>query len=216
MTYVDRTHKVSEVITHIKRQFGDESGVQVTDDDIIRWINQGQEEIFRRSEPVKSEAVTDMTSGVTNYTMPSDVLKVQSLLVNNKPLERKSYQEAEEYILYNDPDNSQTGTPLIWYEWAGTFILWPVPDATQTGAIKIRYIKAATKVSATTDILAVPDPYYNRLLEFVLSQAYELDEDWSAASTKAEQFGTNLDAQANQDSVSTNTYPRITVLEDDM
>lgn len=218
--YQTITKKVSDVDTYVKRQFGDESGVQITTDDIVRWINAGQLEIFRRNEPIKATSTVDLGAGVDTYTFPSyffSILKVQSLTVSGIPVEYRSFQEAEEYILSNDPNKIQTADiPLIWYEWGGEFTFWPVPAKSVTNGIKIRYIPSPQPVTALTDLLAVPDPYFNRLLEYVLSQAYELDEDWGAASAKAEQFGTNLDSQASDNSVKTDTYPRITILVDDM
>lgn len=218
--YQTITKRVSDVDAYVKRQFGDESGVQITSDDIIRWINAGQMEIFRRNEPIKATSTADLTAGTDTYTFPSfffSILKIQSILVNNTIVEYRSYQEAEEYVLANDPNKVQTAdTPLIWYEWGGEFTFWPVPAVSATNGIKIRYIPAPTAVSLQTDLLSIPDTYFNRLLEFVLAQAYELDEDWGAASAKAEQFGTNLDSQVAQDSVETDTYPRITILVDDM
>jgi hypothetical protein len=218
--YQTITKKVSDVSSYVKRQFGDESGVQITDDDIIRWINAGQMEIFRRNEPIKAVSTVDLTAGVDTYTFPSfffSILKIQSMLVNNTPVEYRSYQEAEEYVLANDPNKVQTAdTPLIWYEWGGEFTFWPVPAQSVTNGIKLRYIPQPATVTVQTDLLSVPDTYFNRLVEWVLSQAYELDEDWGAASAKAEQFGTNLDSQVTHDSVETDTYPRITVLVDDM
>lgn len=210
------TKTVQNVADYVKRQFGDESGVQITDQDIIRWVNAGQYEIFRRNEPVKSLGSADIVVGQHTYTFPPDVLKVQSILVNGVPVSPRSYQDAEEYILDNDPNRIQTGQPQMWWEWGGSFTLWPTPDADSVGGITIRYIKAPTSVDALTDVLAVPDTLFNRLVEFVMGQAYELDENWAAADNKAAQFSQNLDSQAGDHNTQFNTYPVITVLEEDL
>lgn len=217
MSYITITKRVSDVAAYVKRQFGDESGVQITDDDIIRWVNAGQDEIFRRNEPLKATSTANLVAAQDSYTFPNNVLKVQSITVSGTPIPYRSYQEAEEYILANDPNRIETANvPSIWYEWGGEFVFWPIPAINGTLAIKIRYVQAPTNVSALTSLLSIPDTYFNRLVEWVSSQAYELDENWGAASAKAEQFGTNLDSQATADSVQYDTYPRITVLEDDM
>ena len=44
------TLNIQDVANRVKRTFGDESGVQVTDDDIIRWVNDAQLEISRQNE----------------------------------------------------------------------------------------------------------------------------------------------------------------------
>jgi hypothetical protein len=216
MSYIAATRKVSDVLAYVKRQFGDESGVQITDDDVIRWVNAGQDEIFRRNEPVKASATADLVNGTHTYTFPDDILKIQSILVNGVPVPRRSFQEGEEYVISNDPNRTSTGQPQIWYEWGGEFTFWPTPDSDLVGGIVLKYIKKPTTIVDAGDTLSIPDTYYNRLVEFVLGQAYELDENWSAATVKTEQFGTNLDSQFGQDSVQPDTYRRITVLEEDM
>lgn len=216
MSYLTISHTVDDVANHVKRQFGDESGVQVTNDDIVRWINAGQDEIFRRNEPVKATATADLVSGQYVYVFPDDILKIQSILVNGIPVERRSYQDAEEWIIANDVNRTQTGQAMIWYEWGGEFTIWPTPDGSVIGGITLKYIKKPTPVIGLGETLSVPDAYYNRLIEYVLQQAYELDENWNAAGMKAEQFGMNLDSQAGADSVRPNTYRRITVLDEDM
>lgn len=214
--YYSATKKASDVIKYVQRQFGDESGVQIKSEDVIRWINSGQTEIFRRNEPLKATSSADLVNGQHTYTFPGGILKIQSILVNGVPVPARTYQEAEEYILSNDPNRTQTGQSQIWYEWGGDFTLWPTPDSNVVGGIVIKYIQAPTEVNTETDTLSIPDMYFNRLVEYVLSQAYELDENWNAADMKATQFGSNLESQLNQNNVQRNTYPTITVLDEDL
>lgn len=216
MSYISATRIVQNVIDYVKRQFGDESGVQINDTDVIRWINAGQDEIFRRSEPIKATSTTNATAGQYAYNFPADVLKVQSILYDGTPVRYVSFQEAEEYLLSEDPKRTQTGIPQIWFEWGGEFTLWPTPPATIVNGITIKYVKAPTAVTAVGDTLSTPDTYFNRLVEFVLQQAYELDENWAAAESKANQFGDNLQQQTGSGNTSAATYPRITVLDEDL
>lgn len=216
MAYISNTRAATDLITYVKRQFGDESGVQVTDADIIRWINAGQDEIFRRNKPIKAVSTADFTSGVSEYTFPSNVLFVQSLRVDGRPIPVRSFEEAEEYALVNDPKGVSTGDPEFWYEFGGTFNFYPKPDKTIAGGITIYYIKAPTPVVNATDILSIPDTYYNRLIEFVMSQIYELDENLEASQLKTSQFMSGIMEQANEDGTVDDVYPRITVLIEDM
>lgn len=216
MTYLSATRTAQNVIDYVKRQFGDESGVQITDADVIRWINAGQDEIFRRNEPIKASSTSDVVLGQHTYQFPVGILKIQSLLYKGKPIPNMSYQEAEEYILDEDPNRTQTGDPQIWYEWGGDFTFWPTPDASIVNGLSIKYIKAPTQVAAAANTLSIPDMYFNRLVEYVLQQAYELDENWAAAENKANQFDGNLMQQNGSESTVSNLYPRITVLDEDL
>ena len=213
--FTDVSHTVEDVLKHVKRQFGDEAAIQISDEDIIRWVNAGQLEIFRRSEPIKSSMTADVVANQGVYQFPGDVLKVQSLLVNGLPVKQISSQESEEYILDEDPSRITTGQPVVWYEWGGTFTFYPTPDLNSVGGITIQYIRKPLKVTTDADPLSIPDAYYNRLVEYVMQQAYELDENFQAADMKASQFSQNLNDYGNRDNTSGNTYPTITVLDED-
>lgn len=216
MSSVTATRKVSEVATYVKRQFGDESGVQITDTDIIRWVNLGQQEIFIRNEPIKKTATAALVAGQYQYTFPSDVMRVERLRVSNKTIEQISFNESDEYINATDPNNDSDGTPQVWYEYGGSFMFWPVPNTSDANGITIYYVPAPTAVAALADTLSLPDVYYPRLLEYVMKQAYELDENFDASQVKSNEFATGLESQADDSSVDTSYYPRITVLPEDM
>jgi len=210
---------VSDIKSAVIRQFGDESSVQITDADIYRWVNQGQLEICRRHRLLKAVVSTNVVAGQKDYTIPNDVLFVQQLLVNNQPVDYRSFEEASTYILENDPNSTATGQPDMWYEWAGTYTFWPTPDSTSAGTnnLKLYYIKAPTNVTALTDALSIPDTYYTALLKYVMSQAHEMDEDWTAAQVKSQQYTEDLQQSGeDNDRINQGTYQRITVLPEDM
>lgn len=214
-SYISKTKLVSDILAYVKRQFGDESGVQISNDDIIRWVNAGQDEIFRRQEPIKTTANANLVAGQDTYTFPADILRIQAIYVDGVPVPMKSTQEAEDYILDVDPKKTNTGQPILWYSWGNQFTFYPKPEGDITNGIELRYIQTPTPVSAPTDTLSIPDAYYNRLIEYVLQQAYELDENFAAADTKAQQFTQNLDTYSDRSIEGQNVYPSITVLEED-
>jgi hypothetical protein len=218
MGLAPRTQKVSDVATYVKRTFGDESSVQVTDEDIYRWINAAQREILTTNKILKAVGTTDLISGTAEYLFPSqNIQEVQAIHVGGRKIDYRSFQEAEDYIIACDPNRIATGEPTVWYEWGGTFYLYPIPDISVTGGIKIYYVDSPAVVSALGDALSVPDSFFNRVVEFCLGQAYEMDEDSQNSQFKLSQFANGLDAMANQE-VSTHAdyYPRITILEEDM
>lgn len=210
---------VSDIKSAVVRQFGDESGVQLTDADIYRWVDQGQLEICRRHRLLKAVKLANLTAGVKDYTIPDDVLFVQQILVNGQGVDYRSFEEATVYILENDPNFTATGQPDMWYEWAGTYTFWPVPDSVSAGVnnLKLYYIKAPTKVTALTDALTIPDTYYTSLLKYVMSQAHEMDEDWTAAQVKSQQYDADMtQAGEDNDRINQGTYQRITIMPEDM
>jgi hypothetical protein len=126
----------------------------------------------------------------------------------------KNFNEAQDYITRNDPLKTQHAFPIFWYEWAGTIFFYPVPD--KVYAIKVLYHKTPMLLVNASDKLNVPDNYFNRILEYVMSQAYELDEQFEAAGTKGAQFENKLLSMSLDEAyVNIDTYPMITVMAED-
>lgn len=211
------TKTVQDVFTDVKRTFGDEASIQITDADIIRWINAAQREILVQNRILRTTGTTDVVANQSEYLLQGlDIVAIQSIHFNGRRLEPKSFQEAEEYIVTGDPTTTQTGDPALWYEWGGVINLYPVPDKDSAAGLKIYYIKEPPKITDPGDILAVPNSYYENVLQFVMAKAYELDEDNENANFKLGQFTQRLGDLAEQENQpSQYTYPRITVLPED-
>lgn len=209
---------VQEVSDYVTRIFGDESGVQVNDEDIYRWTNAAQREILNANKILKTIAITDLLAGKYEYDVSDlKILEIQSIHFNGTKLDYRSFQEAEEYILSSDPQRTNSGQPFMWYEWARTINVYPKPDADYLQSLKIYYVQGPTKVTTMQDELSVPDEYFNRVVEFVLAQAYEMDEDSQNSDYKLGQFNNNLMGMTNTDNQpAMDTYPRITILPEDM
>lgn len=210
--------RIADVAEYVKRTFGDEAAVQISDADILRWANAAQRELATRNDVLRGTATADLMQGVWEYDLSSiPIFKIHSLYVNNRPINNTSFQHAEEYILSNDPDRKATGLPTMWYKWGNTIGFWPRPDKTIAEGIKIYYVAQPAPVEEITGVLELPDEYFNRVVEYVLSQAYELDENAEVSDIKLRQFSEGLSRMAgNHDRPQNETYPTITVLEEDM
>lgn len=217
MGYEVPTKTVDQVVTYVKRQFGDESGVQVGNDDIIRWINAAEQEIISANQVLKAKATTATVANQEEYTLGTgiDLQYINSLHVDGLKLPFKNFNEAESYITMNDPQKIQHTRPEFWYEWAGTVYLYPIPDAVYT--LQVYYHRVPVALTTVGDTLNVPDNYFNRIIEYCMAQAYELDENLDAALAKSQQFQSNLVAQSlDENSTSYDKYPMITVLDEDL
>src|SRR5215212_5975441 len=87
---------VSDIKTRIKRTFGDESGVQVTDEDIVRWINDAQRAIVTQNESLlEVTALASLVAGTQEYTLPADILILKAIHI--KPSGYTSYISLKGY-----------------------------------------------------------------------------------------------------------------------
>lgn len=206
----------AEVRSYVRRAFGDEDSVQIKDEDIVRWINAAQRNISISQNVLKQVSTTGVVSGQVEYDISGlPILQIQTIHYRGRPLDHRSFQNAEEHILSNDPDRTQTGTPTMWYSWGTTLFLWPTPDSSGDD-LKLYYLSRPENIATIGDQLSLPDQYFDRIVEFVMSQAYELDEDNQNSDFKLGQFKEGLAEMAgNPDRPQNNTYPSITVLPED-
>jgi hypothetical protein len=197
------THKGTDVSIRVKSQFGDTSGAQVSDDAILRWINDAQREIVNSNFLLRDTKYADIQIGVHDYSFPNDkVLLIEALYVDGKPIEGVTIQQAREFMLSRDPDfTRQEDMPVIWYERAGVITIYPKPNRNITAGLKIEYLKVPTDLTAMTDSLGVPDRYFNELTNYVIAQAMEMDENFSAATYKYSQFREGLNRLSYKDNM---------------
>lgn len=186
------TKTVGALITDVKRQFGDESGVQITDADIIRWINEGSMEIVSKNPFKQAVSVTTTTAGDDDYDMPADILQMEGVKYDTTMLTATSFSNMVEQI---GSYGTQQGLPQFWYMYANSIYLWPVPNGAKT--LTLYYIQAPTGVTGSGDLLPVPDRYYSRLRDFCLSRAAELDEDTATAMAQRKLFEDKLNEMSN-------------------
>jgi hypothetical protein len=206
------THTGTDVADRIRGQFGDVSGAQVSDATILRWINDGQREIVNSNPILRDVKITDLVAGQTDYTFPSDkVLVIEAIYISGYPITSISSQEAREYVMTHDPEGNVTADrPEVWWERAGVITFYPKPTSTITNGFKLEYIKVPTSITAFSQTLAVPDRYFNELVNYVTAQALEMDENYDAAALKERQFRNGLNRLNQQDNISQyDLYPSV-------
>lgn len=211
------TRTVTDVITSIKRQFGDESGVQINDADIIRWVNDGQREIVDTNTTINQKlAKTDIIANQDTYPLATDpslpnIARITSVRFNNSLLRPITVQEAENYAI----GDGNTGDPTAWFEEEGNLVLYPKPTTGYVQGLTFRFTALPVKVVANTDALTIPDSYYSTLIQYCLAQAYELDENAQMAQMKASQYEKSLGLRSNRTVANNSDFPTIRLdLED--
>lgn len=210
---------VSEMVTRIKRLFGDESGAQITDDDIYRWITDAQEEIIRQNQTLlQTIATTSSVANQSTYTLPTDLMTLHAIEYNGIRIKGYNLSEFEtRYNGWDSPDLNLTGTPCNYTIWANNFMLLPTPDTSVADIIKIYYTKKPTPITSDIDALSLPTQYHKTIVDLCLSQAYELDEDWESSQVKATKAQQDIDTLRNDQNIGERvTYPTITVLPEDL
>lgn len=213
------TYTGQQVADNVKRQFGDPDGRQINDFDILGWINQAQQDIVSQNPLLKETVQTNVFKGQDLYTYPSqDVQYIEALHYDGVPLEPYSFQEAQNYILSHLPESgAPEGIPTIWYERAGDVYIFPKPNKNITNGLRLYYVRQPENLSSLANVLSVPDRYFQRVVDLVLARAYQLDENWEAASYKQQEFANAMNMMENQENVvQMNTYPSCSIRIEDL
>jgi hypothetical protein len=214
------TRTTKDVADRVKVSFGDTSGSQITDVMIIRWINDGQQEIVNNNAILKDTKFSNVVAGQADYSFPGDrVQYIEALYIDGRPVRNVSPQEFREYILREDPNLiAKADIPLLYQERAGIITFYPTPQKDFTNGLKMEFVKQPTAITAINDstILSIPDRYLNELVSYVMAQALELDENFDAAEVKRGHFREGLDRQYLRENTSQiSKYPQVMADPDD-
>ncbi|MFY3741644.1 MAG: hypothetical protein HMLIMOIP_002102 [Candidatus Nitrosomirales archaeon] len=213
----------SDVVTRVRRIFGDDAAVQVQDADVIRWINDGQVEIVKHNDgALQKTGLIDLVAGQSSYTLPTDLLILRSLrykyasMLSFSSIKYKNMQEFDDSIDGWDGIAYPVSSPELFTMYEGKAILFPTPDQSVTGGLKVLYNQKPTDVVLVSDALALPLIYHNTLLKYCMWQASLLDEDHDPAAMYRNDFQSDMDLLLTRETTeAVATYPTITVLEYD-
>lgn len=210
---------VSDIVTYVKRSFGDESGAQITDDDLFRWINAAQEEIANDNQSVlETTGTADIVAGQSDYSVPADLNMLRSLQFNGVHLNKMSFNEFNLYLdgfRKTNPPTYGNGIPDAFMVWNDTITIFPTPQQSIIGGLIIYYIRHPTAIANFADTLTVPVHYHKAIVDFCLQQAYELDEDVAKANMKKTEYNDRLMKMSNRKQEDEEYYPTITTLPED-
>jgi hypothetical protein len=212
---------VQDVANRVRRSFGDDAGVQITDADLFRWVNDAQLEISTENEELlETVATANIVANQADYSMPSDLNVLRNLMYNNFRIRGLSFAQFNEFLdgfkATSQQNGYGTGTPEVYMLYGGIVTLFPTPDQAITNGLRIYYSKYPASVGTMADGLGVPDRYHPSIVEYCLHQAYEMDENGDMSVLKKQQFDTKVQKLKDQEKVSTTEYyPTITTLPED-
>lgn len=208
------TLSVQEIFTRVTRTFGDEVQAQITTADVIRWVNDAMREIANNNNLLQVKATSPTTAQVSAYALPTGIARLHSVRFRGFALQSITIEQADEMIGSVDLTIQQgypTGMSTHYWIYANQINLYPAPDTTSANDLTLYYTRQATPVALTTDVPEVPEQYHNRIVEYCLARAYELDENFFIASMTDQKFQAGVDKIRQDESwENQELYPFIT------
>jgi hypothetical protein len=201
---------VSEIATRVKRQFGDDLGAQISDADIIRWVNDAMMEIAVANNLLQIAATADTTAGTAEYDLPNDVLRLRAVKFKGVKLNGLTMEDFDNML--SEANGVSTGEPQAFYVYARKITLFPAPSANGTTDLKIFYNRTPTAVTVVGDTPEIPVQYHNRIVEYCIAQAAELDDNLEQYQLKMGMFKSSVETMKDDNTAEKfDTYPSITV-----
>lgn len=215
---------VQDIVTRVRRTFGDEAAVQVSDADVMRWINDGQIEIVKHNDnALQTTSLVSLVANQSTYALPADLLVLRSLrykfadMLSFSNLRYKNMQQFDETMDLWDGTHYSAGHPVYFTTYENNVVLFPTPNQASTNGLKILYNDTPTAVTGLSDALSLPLIYHNILVQYCMWQASLLDEDHEPGVMYQKNFRDEIDSIMSRETADPSaTYPTITVLEGDM
>jgi hypothetical protein len=203
------TYTGSQLAAQVKRQFGDTGNVQITDEHILDWINNGQRSIASTNPVLEKVFTTNLLAGQASYDFEllmgaSRVMSFSSVVADGR---RLTFVPWAEWLTY-DLTSFDDAKPWIYTEYGGTITVAPGPKASTPSALSIYYVAWPEDLQDIDDDLTIPDRFFNALQAYVFARALELDENFEAAAGQLQQHATALAVEAGREEANpTDFYP---------
>lgn len=208
---------VADIRTRIQAKVGDTSGTEVTNAQILAWINDGMTELARRTNQPQGSATTATIAGTGTYSLTAfaaDILRLRSVQLDGSVLQAISMEEADTYLSDRDRGSAAGGTPSMYWVWADQINLWPKPTA--AGVLKLFYVKRPAAVTGDADVPGIPVHMHTDLVAYVYAQVLDSLGQGERADRHSDRWqGRAMETAADADWPQRNTYPHITVSLDD-
>lgn len=215
--------KVSDITTRVQRTFGDEAGVQLTTDDILRFINDGVREILYKNESLLQKTATaNSVANQNDYVIPTDILILRGITWKDSGessyhrLKGLTLNDFNEYMDGWDGSDYGPGIPVVYMIFESQITVFPTPAVSTVAAMKLYYQRSPVDVALSSDTPDIPSIYHEILVNYCLKQAYEMDEDVEAVALKGKEVveGINF-LRGRSEWNPEETYPTITIRAED-
>lgn len=179
---------LAEIARRVRNQFGDSAGIIVTDQALYDWVNDACRDIAMANGLLQIRGTLTTSVGVGDYAVPSNLLTLISAYFNGEKLKGMSQQQADEYGQTNP--NNASGVPQMFSQYGDNITLYPAPSSADD--LVLFYTRIPAEVDSMDDVPEIALQYHNRIVEYCLAKAAELDNDSSAGNRMA-QFKQNVD-----------------------
>lgn len=187
------SQSVANALTKIKRQFGDEFGVVITDSDIFGWMFEAELDIIR------STGCNDTRISIATSAFPFEVpvsVNFKRLSVNGRALQYTTKDELDLLGL----STTTAGGGKYWYREGTTVCLWPKESSSTI--VEILYNKTPVLINdipaGPINDFVVPEVYYEDIVNWCIGRAHNKNNNLQAESVQMGLYDKNLNVRRDE------------------
>jgi hypothetical protein len=193
---------VSELVLQVKRQYGDEYGVVITDQDILQFIYEGEMDIIRSTSGNAIQAVPSVQVKQFPIEIPANI-QVVRVITNEQTPHVLDYITLNELDLFKVSLQGAKGPPKYWFmpnTNDASFSPEPRPwdidlyprDSSLTTLVAVHFRQTATKRATVTGELTIPERHHADLLQFCLARCHNKNRDAQSEQQAMSYYDKNL------------------------
>jgi hypothetical protein len=212
------TYKGQDVANEVIAKFGDIGMVQITTTMLLTWINNGQRKMTGEIPFIEGSASTAEIAGQAAYDFSAlfaanRIQDVQSVLLEGKPLNILPWAQfqplAQANVLQSGVISGQQSSAAFW---GSVLTIYPTPTNTVANGITAYFHQYPADLTSLANQLTVPDRFYNGLVEYVLAQAFILNENLPTAAQLLSNHEASMQRQmGNGQNTPTDFYTGVTM-----
>lgn len=173
---------LEELIQDCKARVAEEDTSWFTDEDWVRWLNEGQRAVVRNTKILERVSETMTIPGQSRYPMASDFWLPRLVMFNRNTLRPSTIDNVERAV--------SRGTPCSYMIWGGEIVLNPSPASTQK--LIVYYYAWPCKMVESTDEPEIPEAFHGALVTYAVYRARQADQKLLDADRLYAEFQNNI------------------------
>lgn len=185
---------LSDIHTLVRDRLAESTPAQWTADMLTRWINEGLADVARRTETLQDFDDITAQTGVQQYTLPSQIVRVRGVHWNPTSGEPTPMEFHEFNNMNSVTWASQTtaqSTPSLYTFWGfpPTLKMVVYPSPAMAGVFRVYHYRLPAVLASDSDTAEIPEGWTDLVVSYCEYSALRRDRDprWQEAKALYEE-----------------------------
>lgn len=189
---------------------GDESGLFIEAAELVDYINDGYNDLARRTKLLRDVSSINVVSGTAEYALPAGFILEKRVTFRGSRI-KKTTIEMIDQVDWDKDLTTNTGIPVNYYIWGLKLGLYPTPNVTEASALKLYFTRLPlVALVADGDIPELPLDMHEDIVRYAVARSREQAEDFEVAQSTMGDYSQRAAVSTEQAQNQTDTsYPAV-------